>query len=250
MARAVRMRRILGDPLLWSVIAFALLVMLMPATRPLFAWGFPEIHPPVFAIASFATLLLSHALIVAESSLASIVIGIGLGIAVTRPAGREFRPMLAAIATIGQSFPPVAVLALAVPAVGYGPLPTLIALMIYGLLPIIANTIAGLASVPAAVRDAAEGMGFTPFQVLRRVELPLAAQIILAGVRISVIINIGTAAIGSTVGALTLGTPIIDGLVSGKLPYVLQGGTIVALFAILTDRGFERLDRWLSRRPV
>jgi osmoprotectant transport system permease protein len=97
------------------------------------------------------------------------------------------------------------------------------------------------------VREAAEGMGLTPSQMLWRVELPLAAPIILAGVRVSVIINIGTAAIGSTVGTLTLGTPIIDGLVSGKLPYVLQGGIVVALFAILTDRAFERIDRRLRR---
>lgn len=239
-----------ADPLLWGVVALALIVGFMPATRPVFAWVFPAVVPPVFSIASFGMLLLSHALLVAISSAAASLIGVGLGLLVTRPAGRDFRPLLDTVATIGQSFPPVAVLAVAVPAVGYGPAPTLIALMIYGLLPIIENTIAGIETVPAAARDAADGMGMTPRQRLWQVELPLAAPLILAGIRTSVIINIGTAAIGSTVGAVTLGTPIIDGLVSNKLPYVLQGAVVVALFAILTDLAFERLARRLRRHAA
>ncbi|KNC93990.1 ABC transporter permease subunit, partial [Trabulsiella odontotermitis] len=80
-----------------------------------------------------------------------------------------------------------------------------------------------------------------------KVELPLAAPVILAGIRTSVIINIGTAAIASTVGANTLGTPIIIGLSGFNTAYVLQGAVLVALAAIIVDRGFERLNRWLSR---
>jgi osmoprotectant transport system permease protein len=171
-----------------------------------------------------------------------------LGIFVTRPAGREFRAMLGAVAAIGQSIPPVAVLAIAVPTLGYGAEPTFIALALYGFLPIVANVIAGIEGVPAAVREAAEGMGLSPLQILWRVELPLAAPVILAGVRTSVVINIGTATIGSTVGAVTLGTPIIDGLVSGKLPYVIEGASVVGLFAIVTDMAFERIRARLSTR--
>ena len=78
---------------------------------------------------------------------------------VTRPAGRDFRPIVNALASIGQTFPPAAVLAIAVPMVGFGSLPTLLALMLYGLLPIIENTIAGLEGVPPPVREVAEGMG-------------------------------------------------------------------------------------------
>jgi osmoprotectant transport system permease protein len=109
------------------------------------------------------------------------------------------------------------------------------------------NTIAGLASVPAAVRDAATGLGLSPLQRLTKVELPLAAPTILAGIRISVIINIGTAAIGSTVGAVTLGTPIIGGLVGDKVAYVIQGAIVIGLFAVLTDLVFARIDRHLRR---
>ncbi len=105
--------------------------------------------------------------------------------------------------------------------------PTFVALTLYGFLPIVANVIAGIEGVPASVREAAEGMGLAPLQMLWRVELPLAAPVILAGMRLSVVINIGTATIGSTVGAVTLGTPIISGLVGDKLPYVIEGAAVV-----------------------
>jgi osmoprotectant transport system permease protein len=92
-------------------------------------------------------------------------------------------------------------------------------------------------------------MGLSPRQRLCRIEMPLAAPAILAGVRVSVTIAIGTATIGSTVGALTLGTPIFDGLAANKLPYVIQGAVLVALFAIVTDMGFARLGQRLGPPP-
>jgi len=225
--------------------ALALLVFFMPATAPLFAALFPDVEPPIYGFMSFPLLLLSHAEIVAAASLASVGAALVLGIFATREAGRDFRPILGAIATIGQTFPPVAVLAIAVPALGYGEFPTFVALALYGFLPVVANVIAGIETVPAAAREAALGMGYAPLRLLFEVELPLAAPVILAGIRISVTITIGTATIGSTVGAVTLGTPIIDGLVGDKLPYVIQGAAVVGLFAILTDMVFDRIERRL-----
>jgi osmoprotectant transport system permease protein len=237
----------LRDPLLWLVPLLLFLLFGMPLLRPLFAAAFPTTTPPIYGDDSFLALFLFHAEYVVLSSSASALIGVGLGIVATRSWGAEVRPLLEALATIGQTFPPVAVLALAVPAFGYGPAPTMIALTLYGILPILKNTLAGLGSVPPAVREAGEAMGLTRFQLLRDVELPLAAPTILAGIRISVIINIGTAAIGSTVGAITLGNPIIGGLVTGKVGYVLQGALVVGVFAIVTDLLFARLDRRLRR---
>ncbi|HWE71761.1 MAG TPA: ABC transporter permease [Stellaceae bacterium] len=235
------------DPLLWLLPLLLVLLFGMPVLRPLFAAAFPSTTPPIYPDDSFLALFLFHTEYVVVSSLAAALIGVGLGIVATRQWGTEFRPLLEALATIGQTFPPVAVLALAVPAFGYGPAPTMIALTLYGILPILKNTLAGLGSVPPAVREAGEAMGLTRAQLLRDVELPLAAPTILAGVRISVIINIGTAAIGSTVGAITLGNPIIGGLVTGKVGYVLQGALVVGICAIATDLIFERLDRRLRR---
>ena len=242
-----RLPRLGRDPLLWSAILFAAVLTLLPISRPFFAWAFPDVRPPVYQGETFVSLWLSHAVLVAAASLVSTVLAVSLGMFVTRPEGRDFRAMADAIATIGQSFPPVAVLALAVPALGYGAVPTFMALSIYGFLPVLENTIAGIDSVPASVREAAAGMGLSPAQILRDVDLPLAAPTILAGIRTSVIVNIGTAAIGSAVGAITLGTPIIDGLIADKLPYVIQGAVVVGAFALLTDQAFERLDRYLRR---
>jgi osmoprotectant transport system permease protein len=234
---------VLASPLFWMAALFVALLFGMPALAPLFAWVFPDIAPPVFDRASFFSLFLSHAGLVAAASAAATIIGVALAVLATRPAGRDFRPLIETLATTGQTFPPAAVLALAVPAIGFGPMPTLVALFLYGLLPIVQNAIAGIETVPDQVREAADGMGLSPLQRLCQAELPLAAPAILAGVRVSVTIAIGTATIGSTVGALTLGTPIFDGLAADKLPYVLQGAGLVALFAIVTDMGFSRLER-------
>ncbi|MEZ2695985.1 ABC transporter permease, partial [Hafnia alvei] len=169
------------------------------------------------------------------------------GLLVTHRGGREFRSMVETITAVGQTFPPVAVLAVAVPLMGVSPEPAVIALVLYGLLPILQGTISGIESVPAAVRETARGAGMNPWQVLWRAEIPLAAPVILAGVRTSVIINIGTAAIASTVGVKTLGSPIIIGLSGFNTAYVIQGALLVALLAMITDAAFERWVNYLTR---
>lgn len=237
----------LRDPLPWLVALFVALLLVMPYSAPLFSALFPELPRPVYQQESFISLTLSHFWLVGISSLLAILLGAGAGIAVTRPAGREFRPLVETIAAVGQTFPPVAVLAIAVPVMGFGQQPAIIALILYGVLPILQATLAGLAAVPAAALSVAEGMGMSSWQRLRNVELPLAAPVMLAGIRTSVIINIGTAAIASTVGANTLGTPIIIGLSGFNTAYIIQGALLVALAAIVVDGAFERLARSLSR---
>jgi osmoprotectant transport system permease protein len=232
-------------PLFWVGLFFVALLLRMDVLQPLLQWAFPEVEPVIYNRDSFFALFLSQLGIVAAASLGASLVGVALAIFVTRPAGRDFRAMVDALATIGQTFPPAAVLAITVPMVGFGARPTVIALFLYGLLPIIENAVAGLEGVSSRVREAAEGMGLSAWQRLWQVEIPLAAPVILAGIRISVTIAIGTATIGSTVGALTLGTPIFDGLVTNKLPFVVEGAVLVALFAILTDMVFARLERRL-----
>jgi osmoprotectant transport system permease protein len=233
-------------PVLWVGLLFAALLFDMQALQPFFATWFPGVQPEIFGRASFIDLFLSHLGLVVEASAAATVISVALAIFVTRSAGRDFRTIANMLATIGQTFPPAAVLALAVPVLGFGTRPTVVALFLYGLLPILENAIAGLEGVPAALLEAGRGMGLSGWQLLRDVELPLAAPVILAGIRVSVTIGIGTATIGSTVGALTFGTPIFDGLAGNKLPYVLQGAVLVALFAIVTDLLFAVLARRLQ----
>ena len=236
----------LRDPLLWLVTLFIALLLVMPYSAPLFSALFPALPRPVYQQESFLSLTLSHFWLVGVSSVLAMALGIGAGIAVTREAGREFRPLVETIAAVGQTFPPVAVLAIAVPVMGFGQQPAIVALILYGVLPILQATLAGLAAVPAAAISVAEGMGMSGWQRLRSVELPLAAPVMLAGIRTSVIINIGTAAIASTVGANTLGTPIIIGLSGFNTAYIIQGAVLVALAAIVVDRAFERLAQRLS----
>jgi osmoprotectant transport system permease protein len=236
------------DPLAWTALAFVALVLLMPRSRPLFAALFPHLERPLYEQDSFVDLAASHAALVALSSAAAAAIGVAAGIFATRPWGAEFRAMVETVTAAGQSFPPVAVLAIAVPIIGFGAEPALIALTLYGLLPVVANTIAGLSGVPAAAREAARGIGMSEGSILRQVELPLAAPVIIAGIRTSTVINVGTAAIASTVGARTLGSPIIIGLDAANVAYVLQGAVLVGSLAILLDLGFDRLvaaaQRW------
>lgn len=237
------MNSLLKDKLLWLAIALAALVLWLPHSQPLFSSLFPQLERPVYSQEPFAQLLWQHTLLVAVSSAVAVVIGTLLGLFVTRPAGRQFKPLLETVVSMGQTFPPVAVLAVAVPIVGFGELPALMALALYGLLPVVQATVSGLQSVPEAVQQAARGMGMSAWQRLRQVEAPLALPVWLSGVRTSVVINIGTAAIASTVGAKTLGSPIIVGLSGFNTAYVLQGALLVGLLAVVVDTAFERLAR-------
>lgn len=234
------------DPLLWLALAFVAAVLAMPYAEPLARALFPEAANPIYERESFLALTLSHLGLVAVAALAATGLGVGVAIFATRPTTRGVRPLAEALVAIGQTLPPVAVLALAVPLIGFGAMPTVIALVLYGLLPVLANTLAALDATPGAVAEAARGMGLSSRQVLTRVELPLAAPVIMAGVRTTVVISIGTATIGSLVGAKSLGNPIIAGLVNGNTAYIVEGAVIVALLAILVDAALGRLERRLA----
>ena len=224
-----------------AVAALAALAAVMPYSAPVFKTLFPTLVRPVYLQEPFLWLLLQHGGLVAVSSLFAVLVGTAVGIGVMQPWGQPFKPLMDNVLAVSQSFPPVAVLALAVPIVGFGELPALLALSLYGLLPIVQGTISGLQGVPQVQRQAAFSLGLTRLQCLREVDIPLALPVWLAGVRTSVIINIGTAAIASTVGAKTLGSPIIVGLSGFNTAYVLQGALLVGLLAITVDMAFERL---------
>ena len=242
------MRTLLKDKLLWAVLALAALVLWLPHSQSLFAGLFPQLERPVYTQEPFAQLLWQHCALVGVSSFFSVVVGTAVGIWITRPMGQPFKPVVETVVSMGQTFPPVAVLALAVPAVGFGELPALIALALYGLLPVVQATVSSLQSVPEAVRQSASGIGMSAWQRLVQVEVPLALPVWLSGVRTSVIINIGTAAIASTVGAKTLGSPIIVGLGGFNTAYVLQGALLVGMLAVVADMGFERLAKRVAWR--
>lgn len=237
----------LSTALRWKAVFIPLVLILLFSSAndlaaPLLAKLNSQDAPAIYQRDSFFNLIGWHLLLVALSISAASMVAIGAAVFVTRPAGADFLPLARAIANLGQTLPPVAVLALAVPAVGFGLWPTLIALFLYGLLPIFENSVAGLQQTDRRVIESGRGMGMSSSQLLLRVELPLALPIILTGVRLSVIVSIGTATIGSTVAAKGLGEVIIAGLLTDNLAFVLQGGILVALLAMMVDALFQRLS--------
>lgn len=204
--------------------------------------------PPVYTQNSLPSLAFGHMELVVVSIVGSAILAVLAGVFVTRKSGEDFLPLSRAIANAGQTFPPVAVLALAVPATGFGAAPTLIALFLYGLLPIFENTVSGLRQVSPSVLDAADGMGMDGTQRLFRVELPLALPLILEGLKVATVINIGTATIGSTVAAKGLGEVIIAGLISDNTAFILQGGLIVGLMAVLIYDAMGLIESAITQR--
>ena len=242
------MRRLIGP-----LVGIALVVWLcIPgASEGPLAILFPDAPEVIYDRASLVTLIGEHLVLVAASTVAAAILGILIGIGVTRESGRPFLPLAQDASSLAQTFPPVAVLALAVPVLGFGFTPTVVALFVYSILPVVKNTIAGLESVPAELIEASTGMGMRPSERLARTELPLAARVILAGVRTSVVLNVGTATVGATIGAGGLGRIIIAGIVRDNPAWILTGALTAAVLALLADWLFARLDeRFYSASEV
>jgi osmoprotectant transport system permease protein len=223
------------------------LLLVLPHSAPWFHAWMPTLSHPLYTRTSFLALTLSHLWLVAVATFVAVTAGLTLGVLATRPNGRSLLPTVRAIAVIGQTFPPVAVLAIAVPLLGFGAAPTLLALTLYGVLPVLGQTVAGLDNVSPAALHAADGMGYGRWRRLWDVELPLAAGPIMAGVRLSAIVGVGTATIGSAVGATTLGSPIVEGLVGNNTAYVVQGALLVGALALSIDGLLGSVERRIRR---
>jgi osmoprotectant transport system permease protein len=208
---------------------------------------FPNQTVVIYPRAQLPQLLREHLILVVASSAAAIIVGTSTGILVTRERGRPWLDIVSDMSSLAQTIPPVAVLALAVPAIGFGFKPTVLALFLYSILPIIRNTISGIESVPKRLVEAALGLGMKRSQVLLQVELPLALKLIMAGIRTSVVINVGTATVGAVVGAGGLGTPIISGLVRENPAFVLEGAITAALLALMLDQILARAEKSLPK---
>jgi osmoprotectant transport system permease protein len=189
-----------------------------------------------------ARLTAQHLLLTGSALLAALLVGLPLGIVASR------RPLLAGLALSGagiaQTIPSIALLAFMLPLFGIGATPAIAALFLYGLLPILRNTVAGLRGVDAGLLEVGRGLGMRPRDLLWRVELPLATPVILAGIRTAAVISVGTATLAAFIGAGGLGDPIVTGLSVTDVNLVLSGALPAALLAIAVDlvlHGVERL---------
>ena len=191
-----------------------------------------------------------HLYLVFWSMLCALLVGIPSGILLSRPFARRWAEYAMQIFNVGNTLPPMAVLALAMVAIGIGEKPALFALFLASLLPIVRNTFSGLKAVPPSLIEAANGIGMTKFQRLRQVELPNAYPVMLAGIRIATAINVGTAPLAFLIGASSYGELIFPGIYLNDFPTLILGAVATALFALVLDMLLAALGRFLSPHAV
>ena len=199
-------------------------------------------------LADVGELTLEHIFLVAVSSGLAVLIGVTVGVLGTRRPG--LRRISLTIASILQTVPSLALFGflLPVPLIGgIGKHTAIISLILYSLLPILRNTIVGITTVDAPVREAAVAMGMTDSQLLRLVELPLAAPAIIAGIRIALVTNIGTAVIAAVIGGGGLGVLIFRGVASVDTVQILAGAIPAAALALLADAGMTQVERRVAK---
>ncbi|ELY1874621.1 osmoprotectant ABC transporter permease OsmY [Salmonella enterica] len=214
------------------VLGFTIVILLLLA---LFIWG---IGLETLKARQVDLLYLGqrHLMLVFTSMFFALLVGIPSGILLSRPAAKGFAEYVMQIFNVGNTLPPLAVLALAMVIIGIGDTPAIVALFLASLLPIVRNTYAGLCSVPASLIEAANGIGMTKWQRLRQVELPNAWPVMLSGIR--------TAPLAFLIGASSYGELIFPGIYLNDFPTLILGATATALFALILDT----LLAWFGRR--
>ncbi|MBW4559408.1 MAG: ABC transporter permease [Trichormus sp. ATA11-4-KO1] len=190
---------------------------------------------------------LEHLFMVSIAIATATLIGIPLGILITRQT--HLRQPVLGIANILQTIPSLALFGLLIPVPiigGIGVVPAIVALTVYSFLPIIRNTYTGITGVDPAIREAGKGMGMTDRQLLLQVEIPLAMGVILAGVRVATVIAIGIATIAAAIGAGGLGVFIFRGIAVVNNQLILAGAVPAAIIALIADLGIGWLERKLK----
>ncbi len=191
---------------------------------------------------------LEHLTLVALSLAAAILFALPLGIwAARRP---RLGQVVLALAGVLQTIPSLALLVFMIPLLGIGAPPAIVALFLYSLLPILRNTYTGLRDLPPPLRESAEALGLGPGARLRLVELPLASRAILAGIKTSAVICVGTATLGAIIGAGGYGQPILTGIRLDDLSLILEGAIPAAALALVVQGLFEALERLIVPRGL
>ncbi len=230
-----------------------ILVVLLLGLASVTAWvthigrvGFFMMAPPEKLLAA----LREHVEIVLVAEAIAIAVGIPLGLLLSRRSFSRGAPILSAITSVGQTVPTLALVGVFSIMLGLGLRSAIVALAVYTVLPIVRNTYAGLTSVDARVREAARGMGMSPAQTLWRVEFPLAVPLIMAGIRTSTVLNVGSAAVAGMIGAGGLGEIIMTGVSLRLVEMILQGAAPTAALAILLDRLLETIGTRATPRGL
>jgi osmoprotectant transport system permease protein len=190
--------------------------------------------------------MLQHVALTAAALLLGVAVGVPVGLWLTRRP--RYAPAVLGVAGVLQTVPSIALLGFLIPVLGIGAAPAILALLLYSLLPIIRNTVAGIQGVPPAVVEAARGLGFTDGQILRRVELPLALPVLMAGIRTATVINVGVATLAAYVAAGGLGEFIFGGIALNNPVMILAGAIPAAGLALAFDAGLGAVEKLSARR--
>ncbi|MBA2246237.1 MAG: ABC transporter permease subunit [Gemmatimonadetes bacterium] len=190
-----------------------------------------------------------HLLLVGVSLAAAVALAVPLGLALERVRARGAEGAIRGVGLL-QTIPSIALLAFMIPLLGIGVVPALFALFLYSLFPIVRNTYSGVRDASPDAVSAARALGMTPLQILRYVRLPLAAPIIMAGIRTAAVINVGTATLAAFIGAGGLGDPIVAGLALSDTRMILSGAIPAALLALLMDGVLGACERLVTPEGV
>ncbi len=189
---------------------------------------------------------LVHIQLVLIPVIVAFLIAFPVAVLLTRRRFIKYTDRVMTFFNMGQTIPPLAIIAVFFPFLGLGMQPALFALTIYALLPIARNTLAGLKGVPQEVKEAARGVGMSEWEMLLRVEIPLSMPVIMAGIKISVVLTSGTAALGALVGAGGMGAVIFAGIDFFRAELIIAGTLVIGAIAIVFDRILSVIDNRLT----
>ncbi|MDQ0351773.1 osmoprotectant transport system permease protein [Alkalibacillus filiformis] len=228
-----------------NVITWTVRVIVYLGLLAFFIWVFSNeyLNHLVENFEEFLVLLRQHIQLVALSSFLAIAVAVPSAIIVTRPKFQRFEGVVSTVVNFGYTIPNMAILALMMGIMGIGFQTAVVALFIYSILPIFRNTLAGIQSVNSNLIDSAKGMGFKPYQILFKVELPNAAYSIIAGIRTAVVINIGATALAYLIGGGGLGNWIFVGINVFDNSILISGALPITLLAITVDLFLRLLER-------
>jgi osmoprotectant transport system permease protein len=207
----------------------------------------------IYRIFAYGELLYSawaHVKMVFIAVLIASAIGVPLGILATRPGLEKLAVPIIGLGSIGQTIPSLAVIAIMAPLLGFGFQSAIVALVIYGLLPIVRNSYTSIKTIDPAIIEAARGMGMTRLQIARTIELPLARPVIMTGIRISTVITVGTAELAVLVGGAGLGKITLTGVFAREVLIILQGAAPTAALAIALGFLLERAEQGMTPRGL
>ena len=228
MASGARLRRYLATPVVLALVCVA--VAIYVATADL-----DDVERRLLTLDGLVDATLVHLQLVGISTLIVIVLAVPLGLLVTRPSARRLTPLAIGLGNVGQTVPSLGVIVLFAILFAPGFRGAVVALVVYAFLPILRNTIVGIQQIDPFVVESARAMGMSGRRVLHEIEVPLAVPVILAGIRIAAVINVGSATIGALTNAGGLGQVLYGGIVQSRTPVIVVASILVAVLALLVD---------------